>query len=167
MSTPALSNIIRKRNTTGGIILTASHNPGGPNGDFGIKFNCANGGPAPTDFTDKIFKLSSEIKTYKICNDLNCDFSKAGTSSFSVLDKEFNVEVIDSIDDYVDMMKGIFDFNVVKEHLKGIKVFLRRSMKSLNSFPVKLLFSRAIKQGTVYEQPIISHYIYSILNISE
>ena len=76
MSTPALSNIIRKRKTTGGIILTASHNPGGKNGgDFGIKFNCANGGPAPTDFTDKIFKLSEDIKSYKICNDLNCDFS--------------------------------------------------------------------------------------------
>ena len=139
MSTPALSNIIRKRNTTGGIILTASHNPGGPNGDFGIKFNCANGGPAPTDFTDKIFKLSSEIKTYKICNDLNCDFSKAGASSFSVLDKEFNVEVIDSIDDYVDMMKGIFDFNVIKEHLKGIKVLLN-SMHGVTGPYVERIF---------------------------
>jgi len=125
MSTPALSNIIRKRNTTGGIILTASHNPGGKNGgDFGIKFNCANGGPAPTDFTDKIFKLSEDIKTYKICNDLNCDFSQVGTSIFSVKGKEFKVDVIDSIDDYVDMMKGIFDFDMIKEHLKGIRILL-------------------------------------------
>merc|ERR1712088_884888 len=107
MSTPALSNIIRKRNTTGGIILTASHNPGGQNGDFGIK--------------------------------LNCDFSKAGTSSFSVLDKEFNVEVIDSIDDYVEMMKGIFDFNVIKEHLKGIKVLLN-SMHGVTGPYVERIF---------------------------
>merc|ERR1712156_761385 len=125
MSTPALSNIIRKRNTTGGIILTASHNPGGKNGgDFGIKFNCANGGSAPTGFTDKIFKLSEDIKTYKICNDLNCDFSQVGTSIFSVKGKEFKVDVIDSIDDYVDMMKGIFDFDMIKEHLKGIRILL-------------------------------------------
>merc|ERR1712241_98170 len=125
MSTPALSNIIRKRKTTGGIILTASHNPGGKNGgDFGIKFNCANGGPAPTDFTDKIFKLSEDIKSYKICNDLNCDFSQVGTSIFSVMGKEFKVDVIDSIDDYVDMMKGIFDFDMIKEHLKGIRILL-------------------------------------------
>ena len=75
MSTPAVSNVIRKRKTTGGIILTASHNPGGQNGgDFGIKFNMANGGPAPTDFTDRIYKLSTEIKSYKICQDLQCDF---------------------------------------------------------------------------------------------
>ena len=75
MSTPAVSNVIRKRKTTGGIILTASHNPGGQNGgDFGTKFNMANGGPAPTDFTDRIYKLSTEIKTYKICQDLQCDF---------------------------------------------------------------------------------------------
>ena len=125
MSTPAVSNIIRKKNTTGGILLTASHNPGGKNGgDFGIKFNCANGGPAPTDFTDKIFKLSGDIKSYKICHDLYCDFSKVGTSSFSVAGKEFTVDVIDSIDDYVEMMKGIFDFDMIKEHLKGINILI-------------------------------------------
>ena len=85
MSTPALSNIIRQRKTTGGIILTASHNPGGLNGgDFGIKFNMANGGPAPTDFTDRIFKLSGAIQTYKICNDLNCDFSTLGVNKFNI-----------------------------------------------------------------------------------
>merc|ERR1719461_1446173 len=85
MSTPALSNIIRQRKTTGGIILTASHNPGGLNGgDFGIKFNMANGGPAPTDFTDRIFKLSTEIKTYKICPDLSCDFTQVGNHVFKV-----------------------------------------------------------------------------------
>ena len=67
LSTPALSCMIRKYKTTGGIILTASHNPGGLNGDFGIKYNMGNGGPAPSDFTDRIYKLSQEIKSYKLC----------------------------------------------------------------------------------------------------
>merc|ERR1712156_1406048 len=71
-----------------------------------------------TQATDKV------IKTYKICNDLNCDFSQVGTSIFSVKGKEFKVDVIDSIDDYVDMMKGIFDFDMIKEHLKGIRILL-------------------------------------------
>ena len=84
MSTPALSCVIRSRATDGGIILTASHNPGGPQGDFGIKFNMANGGPAPTDFTDRIYKLSQDIKTYKICSDLNVDFSKPGNHEFAL-----------------------------------------------------------------------------------
>ncbi len=70
MSTPALSNVIRKRKVTGGIILTASHNPGGPKGDFGIKYNLSNGGPAPTDFTERIYSLSQNIKEYKWVLDL-------------------------------------------------------------------------------------------------
>ena len=126
MSTPAVSNVIRKRQTTGGIILTASHNPGGQNGgDFGIKFNCANGGPAPTDFTDKIFKLSGQIQTYKICNDLSCDFSKLGCSSFKINgNQDFSVEVVDSMADYVEMMKNIFDFEMIKNYLKSVKILL-------------------------------------------
>jgi len=125
MSTPALSNIIRQRKTTGGIILTASHNPGGLNGgDFGIKFNMANGGPAPTDFTDRIFKLSGVIQSYKICNDLNCDFSTLGVKKFNIGQEDFEVEVVDSVDDYVVLMKSIFDFNLIKDHLKGIKILL-------------------------------------------
>ena len=125
MSTPAVSNVIRKMKTTGGIILTASHNPGGQNGgDFGIKFNCANGGPAPTDFTDKIFKLSGEIKTYKICNDLTCDFTKPGSHNYTVNGQNFSVDVVDALDDYVEMMKSIFDFDMIKDHMKGIKILL-------------------------------------------
>lgn len=125
MSTPALSNVIRKRQTTGGIILTASHNPGGQNGgDFGIKFNMDNGGPAPTDFTDRVFKLSQAIKTYNICHDIACDFSLLGVQTFSIEGSEFTVEVIDSIDEYVEMMKSIFDFNLIREHLQGMKILV-------------------------------------------
>lgn len=65
LSTPAVSALIRKFKTDGGILLTASHNPGGPDNDFGIKFNTANGGPAPEDVTNKIYKVTTEIKEYK------------------------------------------------------------------------------------------------------
>ncbi|KAB1263725.1 Phosphoglucomutase-1 [Camelus dromedarius] len=73
LSTPAVSCIIRKIKAIGGIILTASHNPGGPNGDFGIKFNISNGGPAPEAITDKIFQISKTIEEYEIFPDLKVD----------------------------------------------------------------------------------------------
>jgi phosphoglucomutase len=66
----------RKYKTTGGIILTASHNPGGPDADFGIKFNMGNGGPAPDHFTDKIYALTQSLDKYLICPELTCDFGK-------------------------------------------------------------------------------------------
>ncbi len=114
LSTPAVSNIIIKRKVTGGIILTASHNPGGPKGDFGIKYNLGNGGPAPTDFTERIYQLSQNIKEYKICKDLNCDFSKPGSHQYQVDGRQFEVEVVDSLNDYVAMCKDIFDFEAIK-----------------------------------------------------
>jgi phosphoglucomutase len=140
MSTPALSNVIRKKKTTGGIILTASHNPGGLNGgDFGIKFNMDNGGPAPTDFTDKIFKISEDIKAYKICNDLKCDFSQVGTHEYSVGENSFTVDVVDPMDDYVEMMKTIFDFSLIKDNLKSTKILLN-SMHGVTGPYVERIF---------------------------
>lgn len=109
-----MSCIIRKRKVTGGIILTASHNPGGPKGDFGIKYNMGNGGPAPTEFTDHVYKLSQEIKSYTICPDLKCDFDKVGTVDYQLEGgRKFTVEVVDSLADYIEMMKSIFDFSVI------------------------------------------------------
>jgi len=66
LSTPAASNIIRKYKATGGILLTASHNPGGPNADFGIKYNVSNGGPAPENVTNQIYEKTKTIKSYKV-----------------------------------------------------------------------------------------------------
>lgn len=119
MSTPAVSCVIRKYKANGGIILTASHNPGGPDADFGIKYNISNGGPAPENVTDAIFNLTKSITEYKICPDLHADISKLGTQQFQVDNKPFTVEVIDSVADYVSYMKEIFDFDAIKGLLHG------------------------------------------------
>ncbi|XP_028170995.1 phosphoglucomutase [Ostrinia furnacalis] len=103
----------------GGIVLTASHNPGGINNDFGIKFNCSNGGPAPDHTTNDIYKLTTTIKEYKIVPDINCAVDKIGVQNFTVGDRPFVVEVVDSVRDYVDYMKEIFDFPKIKTLIQG------------------------------------------------
>ncbi|GFR24333.1 phosphoglucomutase [Trichonephila clavata] len=119
MSTPAVSCLIRKKGCDGGIILTASHNPGGETEDFGIKFNISNGGPAPDGCTNSIYKLSTEIKEYYICPELECDISKIGINDYLIENEPFRVEVVDSVDDYLLLMKEIFDFPVLKSHISG------------------------------------------------
>jgi len=117
LSTPAVSNLIRKHGTTGGFILTASHNPGGPDNDFGIKFNCSNGGPAPDVFTNRIHRLTQSIETYRICSDLECDFHTIGSYQYMVEGNQFTVEVVDPVKDYVELMKTIVDFGQIKTFL--------------------------------------------------
>lgn len=119
LSTPAVSCIIRKFKTLGGIVLTASHNPGGIDNDFGIKFNCSNGGPAPDSNTNQIYALTTTIKQYRIVPDIKCDISKIGVSNFDVDGNKFTVEVIDAVNDYVAYMKEIFDFKQIKALIQG------------------------------------------------
>ncbi|CAB3230213.1 unnamed protein product [Arctia plantaginis] len=119
LSTPAVSYLIRKYKTLGGIILSASHNPGGIDNDFGIKFNCANGGPAPDATTNQIYDITTTIKQYKVVPEINCDISKIGVSNFDVNGSKFTVEVIDSVNDYVAYMKEIFDFRQIKALIQG------------------------------------------------
>ncbi|XP_026321351.1 phosphoglucomutase [Hyposmocoma kahamanoa] len=119
LSTPAVSCIIRKYKTLGGIVLTASHNPGGINNDFGIKFNCSNGGPAPDNTTNEIYKLTTEIKQYKIVPDIDCPIDKLGVYDFTVDDRTFTVVIIDSVNDYVTYMKEIFEFPKIKALIQG------------------------------------------------
>lgn len=85
ISTPAVSNLIRSNKVLGGIILTASHNPGGIKYDFGIKYNIENGAPAPDSFTNLVYELSNKINQYKYVNDLECEFSDVGVQSFEVI----------------------------------------------------------------------------------
>ncbi|XP_038049648.1 phosphoglucomutase-1-like [Patiria miniata] len=119
LSTPAMSCLIRKRQAAGGIILTASHNPGGPDGDFGIKFNISNGGPAPANVTDAIYELTKTISTIKHCPDLNVDVTSLGTQQFDIEGRQFTIEVVDSVEDYLTLMQEIFDFEALRKLLSG------------------------------------------------
>jgi len=110
LSTPAVSCLIRKFKTAGGIILSASHNPGGPTGDFGIKFNIANGGPAPTSFTDAVFDISTKLTEFKIA-----DFEDINLSQQHICHMgDMKISVIDSVSDYADLMQELFDFAKIK-----------------------------------------------------
>lgn len=114
LSTPAASHVIRKYKATGGIILTASHNPGGPHNDFGIKYNLANGGPAPESVTNKIYEVTLNIKEYRFTKLDHVDLSNAGTYTYGNIE----VQVIDTVADYVDLLKNIFDFDLIQSFFK-------------------------------------------------
>lgn len=110
LSTPAVSALIRQQNAAGGLILSASHNPGGPDEDFGIKFNTANGGPAPTSFTEAVYDYSTKIDSYQILDAADIDLNKTGTSRLG----EMLVEVINPVTQYAELMSHLFDFNRIK-----------------------------------------------------
>jgi phosphoglucomutase len=119
LSTPAASCVIRKYQTYGGIILSASHNPGGRDGDFGIKYNTANGGPAPEKITEAIYANSKKLSQYKTLSD------SAGLAA-EMLDAPgehmvgpMKVSVIDPVSDYADLMESIFDFPAIRALLSG------------------------------------------------
>ena len=108
-STPAASCVIRKYQACGGIILSASHNPGGPNADFGIKYNGDNGGPASQALTDEIYSQSLNITEYYSCDTEEFDLSKLNSYQLG----DTLVEVIDPVEDYSDLMESLFDFKLM------------------------------------------------------
>jgi len=111
LSTPAASCVIRKYATQGGIILSASHNPGGPDADFGIKFNVPNGGPAPESVTDAIFQRTREIDRFWIAETREIDLDRIGTSNLQGM----RVNVIDPVADYSELMGQLFDFEAIHQ----------------------------------------------------
>lgn len=113
LSTPAASCIIRKYKTFGGIILSASHNPGGMDGDFGIKYNTENGGPAPEKITDAIFEKSKSIQSYNIVDAPDVEIDIIGETDLAGM----KVQVIDAVADYAELMESLFDFNAIKDLL--------------------------------------------------
>jgi len=121
LSTPAASCVIRKYRTNGGIILSASHNPGGPDGDFGIKFNTANGGPAPEAVTEAIYAHTREITEYRTLDSEDIDLDSIGPLSLG----ETRVEVIDPVADYAALMESLFDFDRIR-HLFNAGLFRMR-----------------------------------------
>jgi phosphoglucomutase len=111
LSTPAASCLIRKHHALGGIILSASHNPGGPDGDFGIKFNAANGGPAPEQLTEAIHARTLALAQYRISDAPDVDIDVLGSSTAI---EGMRVEVIDPVADYAGLMAGLFDFEAIR-----------------------------------------------------
>ena len=110
LSTPAASHLIRKRRAGGGLVLTASHNPAGPDGDFGIKFNVAGGGQASESLTDQIFERSLSISRYLIDSSIDIDIDRRGETPFD----GGVVEVIDGLEDYLRLLEELFDFEAIK-----------------------------------------------------
>jgi len=133
MSTPCVSYLIRKLKVFGGIILTASHNPGGINGDFGVKYNCDNGGPAPASVTDAIFAESKALTALKINTSakFDVDVSKASDHKFGNLE----IQVVDAAAAYSEMFSTIFDMPAIKSfvHRKGGFKMVYDSMHGLVS----------------------------------
>jgi len=115
LSTPAASCVIRKNNAFGGIILSASHNPGGPEEDFGVKYNVSNGGPAPEKVTSAIFDRSQTITEYKILDASDVNLDRVGSTQLG----NMTVEVIDAVADYAAQMETLFDFGQIQELVTG------------------------------------------------
>ncbi len=111
LSTPAVSCLIRKYQTNGGIILSASHNPGGPDEDFGIKFNTPNGGPAPESVTEAIYHRTREINQYRMLDADTIDLDHTGTIKLG----DTQVEIIDPVADYAELMGELFDFEQIRQ----------------------------------------------------
>ena len=110
LSTPAVSNLIRQHSAGGGVILSASHNPGGPDGDFGIKFNNANGSPAPEVFTEALYLATQNLHEYRLAQGGDVDLSTIGTSDLNGME----IDVIDAVIDYNGLMQQSFDFEWMK-----------------------------------------------------
>ena len=119
LSTPAASHVIRQYKTFGGMVLSASHNQGGVHGDFGIKYNIGNGGPAPEKITDEVYAKSKVISQYKIADLPLVDIDKIGETQFSGVNagETFTVQVIDGVKDYADLMQSLFDFSAIRQLL--------------------------------------------------
>jgi len=148
LSTPAASCVIRKTNAFGGIILSASHNPGGPDEDFGVKYNVSNGGPAPEKVTSAIFDRSKTITEYKILDASDVDLDRIGSTQLG----NMTVEVIDCVADYGSLMETLFDFAQIQELLSSGN--FRMCMDSLHAVTgpyATALFERRLNapQGTV------------------
>lgn len=115
LSTPAVSCVIRKHGASGGLILSASHNPGGPDGDFGIKYNIANGGPAPEKVTEAMFARTQTITEYRISDAADIDLDAPGLTRI----EQMTVEVIDPVLDYAELMQQLFDFDAIRALFAG------------------------------------------------
>src|SRR6218665_227869 len=139
LSTPAASNVIRKYKAFGGIVLSASHNPGGPCEDFGIKYNIGNGGPAPEKITDAIYDRTKVIDSYKTLETDDIDLDEVGTLTLG----DLTVEVIDPVADYAELMETLFDFGAIRELIvSGYRVVIDSMSAVTGPYAVEILEKR-------------------------
>lgn len=110
LSTPAMSALIRRRNALGGVLLTASHNPGGADADFGIKYNIRNGGPAPELVTERIYSETKKIERYRTLESEEIDIDREGTATLA----NSQIIIVDPLVDYTEVIKGLFDFDAIE-----------------------------------------------------
>lgn len=153
LSTPAASNLIRQRGADGGLILSASHNPGGPEADFGVKYNMANGGPAPEAVTEAIFARSKEIDSYRKLDAPDVNLEMVGESVLGTM----TVEVVDPVVAYADMMEEIFDFKALRGLFhEGFEVRIDSMCAITGPYAVEIFENRlgAPKGSVVHEQPL-------------
>ncbi|WP_062733048.1 alpha-D-glucose phosphate-specific phosphoglucomutase [Sphingobium abikonense] len=147
LSTPAASHLIRSSGAFGGLILSASHNPGGPDEDFGIKYNIGNGGPAPEKVTDAIAARSLVIDRYKILDAADVDIDSLGTRQLG----DMVVEVVDPVAAYADLMESLFDFAAIKTMIAGDFTLAFDSMSAVTGPYATEIFERRLgaPSGTV------------------
>lgn len=121
LSTPAASHLIRLHGAAGGFLLTASHNPGGPEGDFGVKFDTANGGQAPESLTEAVWRASAALERYLVADIPEFDLDRVGPQQAGTL----HIEVVDPVADYAALMEQLFDFGAIRELLTGGRFRMR------------------------------------------
>jgi phosphoglucomutase len=147
LSTPAVSHLIRKYGANGGLILSASHNPAGRDGDFGIKYNIANGGPSPEAITDAIHARTLTIDRWLAEDSPDVDLEKVGSYRVGAME----VEIIDSVQDYADLMEGLFDFAAIRGAVAGGLTMAFDAMHAVTGpYAIELLEKRlGFAAGTV------------------
>lgn len=147
LSTPAASNVIRKYGASGGLILSASHNPGGPDEDFGIKYNIANGGPAPEAVTEAIYARTQTIDRWLTVDAPDVDLDRLGSTQVGAM----MVDVIDSVSDYAELMESLFDFNAIRANVEGGFTMAFDAMSAVTGpYAIEILENRlGFPKGTV------------------
>lgn len=147
LSTPAASHLIRKYHAFGGIILSASHNPGGPDGDFGIKYNVGNGGPAPEPVTEAIYARTLAISRYLITDTPDVDIDRLGKTAVAAM----TLDIIDPVADYSELMQKLFDFDAIADLFRSGFRMRFDAMNAVTGPYAAAIFEAALKAppGTV------------------
>ena len=140
LSTPAASALIRSLKAFGGIVLSASHNPGGPHGDFGVKYNVANGGPAPEKVTEAIYARTREITSFKIVQSQDIDIDRLGETTIG----DMRIDIVDSVANYQALMQTLFDFDRIRDAFRSGLTLKFDAMSAVTGPYARVLFEEEL-----------------------